>query len=98
MLFRSSALGFLVTIVLFRLIAARPVTDKKAQHIGELIRQGAMTFLHKEYSILAVVIVLACAVLSYFLTSMAAMAYALGALSSMFAGFVGMRAATMANV
>jgi K(+)-stimulated pyrophosphate-energized sodium pump len=92
-----SALGIAATAWLFRLIASRKVSDQKAAHIGALIRRGAMTFLRKEYSILLFVIAIAFGVLSYVLSIHAALCYAGGAFSSMLAGFVGMRAATMAN-
>jgi len=92
-----SALGMITTLVLFGVIARRAVTDKKVAHIGRLIRNGAMTFLRKEYSILAVVVILAFALLLYVFNLTAAISYVVGALSSMLAGFIGMRAATIAN-
>jgi K(+)-stimulated pyrophosphate-energized sodium pump len=92
-----SLLGFFATFIFFSMIARRDVKDKKAAHIGSLIRHGAMTFLKKEYSILAFVIVIAAAILAYVLGHLMAASYVLGALSSMFAGFIGMQAATMAN-
>lgn len=92
-----SVLGLGATAWLFRSIAKRPMTDVKAGRIGTLIRNGAMTFLRKEYTILAYVIVFAFVVLSLVLSKTAAICYVVGALSSMLAGFVGMRAATIAN-
>ena len=93
-----SAMGIAATAWLFRLISARPVNDEKAAHIGGLISRGAMTFLRKEYSILFVVIAVAFGVLSWALSIHAGLCYVGGAFSSMLAGFVGMRAATIANV
>ena len=92
-----SLLGIATTLIMFGMIARRAVTDKKVAHIGRLIRHGAMTFLRKEYSILVVVIAFALVLLSYVFSYTAAATYLVGALSSMLAGFIGMKAATIAN-
>ncbi|MFH1643623.1 MAG: sodium-translocating pyrophosphatase [bacterium] len=93
-----SFLGLILTAILFIQTKKRKIENKKAERIALLIRNGAMTFLKKEYSILAVVILIAFATLSYFSTMISGFAYVGGALFSMIAGFVGMRAATNANV
>ncbi len=93
-----SLLGFFTTGVLFSLICRIPVLEEKAARIAAYIRRGAMTFLRKEYTVLAVVIVVAYFVLWYVIDMLAALSYVGGALSSMVAGYVGMRAATIANV
>lgn len=92
-----SFLGMLTTFIMFGMIARRKVTDKKVAHIGRLIRLGAMAFLRKEYSILMAVIVVAFAILALVFNTLVASAYVIGAWSSMLAGFIGMRAATVAN-
>jgi K(+)-stimulated pyrophosphate-energized sodium pump len=93
-----SALGIAITILLFKFISKIKVDNKKALHIASLIRRGAMTFLRKEYSILAVVIIIVFSVLAIFFNIFAAISYFCGAVFSMLAGFIGMRAATSANV
>jgi len=92
-----SLLGMFTTLLLFGIIARRPITDPKVAHIGSLIRLGAMAFLKKQYSILTVVILCAFGSLFYLFDLVTALAYVVGALSSMLAGFIGMRAATIAN-
>src|SRR3989304_10418959 len=90
--------GFIVTALLFRMISSIKVDNKKAEHIAELIKNGAMTFLRKEYSILVGVIIIAFALLTFVSNAMVGLSYVGGALFSMLAGYIGMRAATMANV
>lgn len=92
------ALGILMTAYSMYYVTQSPGKDEKAEYIAGLIRNGAMTFLRKEYSVLAVVIGVCCAILLYVHSVNAALAYAAGALSSMFAGYIGMRAATRANL
>jgi K(+)-stimulated pyrophosphate-energized sodium pump len=93
-----SLVGLALTMIFFRCIARIKVDNKKAEHIASLIREGAMTFLRKEYSILLAVIAVAFAALSYASSLEAGLSYVGGALFSMIAGFVGMKAATQANV
>lgn len=92
------ALGLLMTMYSMNFVSQSQGKDVKAEHIASLIRNGAMTFLRKEYSILAVVIAVCFSILFVVASYKAALAYAAGALSSMLAGFIGMRAATRANL
>lgn len=93
----TSLLGAVVTAIFFAMIARRPVTDARVAHIGSLIRRGAMAFLYKEYGILFIVIAIAAVALTIVLNALAAFWYVMGALSSIVAGYIGMRAATIAN-
>ncbi len=93
------ALGIVIVSMLFRSILKQKTSNKKAEKIAGLISKGAMTFLSKEYSILAIVIAIAFSLL-WFATGcvLVGFSYVSGALLSMFAGYVGMKAATRANV
>ena len=62
----TAALGLFATFLLYVNITRKKVTHKKAAHIASLIKQGAMTFLRKEYSILAIVITIAFIALTIF--------------------------------
>jgi K(+)-stimulated pyrophosphate-energized sodium pump len=93
-----AVVGLIMTALLFINILRSKTKHKKASHIAGLIRRGAMTFLRKEYSVLAIVITVACLLLSYFANIFAGLAYLGGAIFSMTAGYVGMCAATEANV
>jgi K(+)-stimulated pyrophosphate-energized sodium pump len=93
----TALFGLLVTSIIFQKVTSFKNTDKKSSHIASLIRKGAMTFLGQEYSVLAVVIALAFITISIAFNVFAAIAYTAGALSSMGAGYLGMKAATSAN-
>lgn len=98
LLFSSTGLlGLLLTALIYSRVSRRKNTDAKSAHIALLIRNGAMTFLRKEYSVLAVVLLVVSGILFFTFGSICAVAYAVGAVSSMLAGFVGMKAATYAN-
>ena len=66
--------------------------------IGEQIHDGAMAFLRREYTMLAGFVVVVAILLNLAIGMTPALAYVFGALSSVAAGFFGMKAATRANI
>jgi K(+)-stimulated pyrophosphate-energized sodium pump len=66
--------------------------------ISEAVHEGAMAFLKREYSILAVFVVIVFALLFAFVGNNTAYAFLAGAICSILAGYTGMNAATRANV
>ncbi len=90
--------GLAVVYGLFMRIKGVAVDNAKAQSIADAIQQGAMTFLREEYKVIAIVVGLLALALGYFIGPMNALAFIAGSLLSAFTGFVGMRAATIANV
>ncbi len=90
--------GFAMVGFLFTKIKSIRVDNEKANSIAQAIAQGAMTFLQEEYKIIGLVSLAVAALLFYIFTPMAAAAFLFGALLSATTGFIGMRAATYANV
>lgn len=68
------------------------------ERIAGYIREGAMAFLFRQYKVLAVYGVVVAGLIGFGLGGLAAMAFVLGAFLSLLAGFIGMKAATYANV
>jgi len=79
-------------------IKRQPIESSKAGHISQVIKQGAMAFLNREYQILAIFVLVVAALLYYFLSPKIALAFVAGAFLSALAGQIGMRVATLANV
>ena len=95
----SLAVGALVlAFILYLFVAAQPRGSSAMTEIAAAIHTGAMAFLRREYSILAAFIVVVAVFLSLAISRYTALAFVAGALCSMLAGFVGMKAATKANV
>ncbi|MBT4855540.1 sodium-translocating pyrophosphatase [bacterium] len=94
--------GLAIVWFLFSKIQSIVVDDGKAGSIASSIREGAMTFLAEEYKIISYVLGIVVAlelVLVYYGASLWIPAFfVFGALLSMLTGFIGMRAATDANV
>jgi K(+)-stimulated pyrophosphate-energized sodium pump len=95
----TALIGLLFALLLALQIRRKDSGPKEAEKISSYIRQGAMTFLVKEYKILAIFVVVVTAVLA--LTPIGpkvALAFIFGAVFSILAGNIGMRIATSANV
>ncbi len=92
-------LGLAVVAILFYSIKKLAVNNEKAQQIAAAIHAGAMTFLREEYKVITVVVaVVAFIVALIFKSILAALLFMFGAFISMLIGFIGMIAATHANV
>jgi K(+)-stimulated pyrophosphate-energized sodium pump len=66
--------------------------------LANQIHDGAMAFLRREYTVLAVFVVVVAVLLGLAISPQTSIAYLFGAVSSVSAGFFGMKAATRANV
>ncbi|PIE34134.1 sodium-translocating pyrophosphatase [candidate division KSB3 bacterium] len=91
-------LGLLFAGWLFMYVRRQPVGTPKMEEIANMIHEGAMVFLYREYRILAVFIALVFLLLGWNISWETAIAFLVGAACSMLAGFIGMNSATLANV
>ena len=93
------AVGLIVALFIYTLIKRYDEGTEAVRKIGDAIHEGAMVFMRREYTMLAV-FALVLLVLVYFsgLGTGTVVAFALGALSSAGAGWIGMYTATRANV
>ncbi|CAK0771964.1 putative K(+)-stimulated pyrophosphate-energized sodium pump [Gammaproteobacteria bacterium] len=91
-------LGLFFAGYLYMFAKKQPVGTPKMEEIANLIHEGAMVFLAREYKILAIFIIAVFSLLAWKINSQTAVAFVSGGLCSMIAGFFGMHAATIANV
>ncbi|MFQ5669598.1 MAG: sodium-translocating pyrophosphatase [Acidobacteriota bacterium] len=90
--------GLAIAGILYMVVRRAPVGTDRMREISDAIHQGAMVFLRREYTILLVFISLVFVLLSGAVGMKTGVAFLAGAISSMLAGFIGMKAATRANV
>ncbi len=90
--------GLIIAGFIFLYISRQPDGNDKMRGIAKKIHEGAMAYLRRQYTILAIFIVIIFFALLYSLGIQTALAYVGGAISSMLAGLFGMNAATRANV
>ena len=91
-------IGFVIAIVLYNMVKAQPVGNEKMREISDDIHNGAMAFLGREYRVLAIFIVVVFILIAVAMNIQTALAFLGGAACSMTCGFIGMKAATRANV
>lgn len=94
----TAVCGLMVVLGLFSRINAIRVDNEKARKIAAAISEGAMAFLKEEYRLIVFAVAGVAAVLAYFFSPLSAIVFAIGSLLSLITGFLGMKAATMANV
>jgi K(+)-stimulated pyrophosphate-energized sodium pump len=91
-------IGFGVAVALYFKIKAEPVGNEVMREISEAIHGGAMAFLNREYRILGIFVGVVFLLILVSMGYQTACAFLGGACCSMFCGYVGMEAATRANV
>ncbi len=90
--------GLGVAFMLYAGILKQSEGTDKMKEIAEMIHSGAMTFLKREYTMLVVFVGVVFVLLTVFIGIYTAIAFIVGAICSMLAGFIGMKGATRANV
>jgi len=90
--------GLLIALVLFAYVRKQPSGNEVMTDLAEAIQSGAMAFLRREYSVLLPFVGVVAAMLWWLIGGRTAAAYIFGAFCSIGAGFIGMQAATLANV
>ncbi len=97
-------IGLLYTVVKFRWVVKQDAGTDRMKEISQYIAEGAMAFLKAEWKILGYFVAIVGVLLAVMATAnphshwSIAVAFVVGAILSALAGFIGMKAATKANV
>ena len=91
-------IGMIAAFVVYMLVMKYPDGEDKVKKIGDQIHTGALAFMKTEYKYLLVFIAVLVVLAQMFLGTETAIAVIVGAACSSLAGFIGMYAATKANV
>ncbi len=91
-------IGLFFALIFYFKVKALPDGNETMNRIAGYIREGAMAFLSRQYKVLAIYCLVVFGLISYALGVPAGASFVLGAFLSLLAGFVGMKAATYANV
>ena len=90
--------ALVVALVLKSWIDKQDEGNDRMKEIAGYIREGAMAFLGREYKMVAIFVVILCAVVAFLIEVFAGVAFLVGAAFSVLAGYIGMKTATNANV
>ena len=91
-------LGLVAAFVVYLLVMKYPDGEDKVKKIGDQIHTGALAFMKTEYKYLLIFISVLVVLVWFALGVYSAIAVVVGAACSSLAGFIGMYAATKANV
>lgn len=91
-------LALIVTVFIGRGILKKNPGDKVMTEIAGYIEEGSLAFLKKEYVYLSIFIIIVFTNIMIFLNVKTAIAFLIGALFSIIAGYIGMKIAVKANV
>ena len=90
--------GLAATMASFFAVKRMPDGNPMMQGLAEQIQLGAMAFLKREYIVLLPFLAVVAVLLGVAVGPKTAIAYVLGGIASVAAGWIGMKGATMANV
>ncbi len=104
-----AAIAIGVAVYFYKWVQNLPVAEGNIAQIGQLVRNGAFTFLKREYRILAIFVGIVAVIILIIFPSpiwagnigsniFAAVSYIAGSVLSAIAGYVGISIATLANV
>ncbi|OGY21171.1 MAG: sodium-translocating pyrophosphatase [Candidatus Woykebacteria bacterium GWA1_44_8] len=94
----AGAVALVYGVILAAIVLREPAGDKKMQEIAKAIQEGAASYLTRQYSVIALVGVIIFLVLWWKLNGVTAIGFAIGAIASALAGYIGMNVAVRANV
>ena len=93
-----SIVGLLAALSLYLTIVRQPAGTDRMQAIAAEIHIGAMAYLREQYLRIALFVFVVAVLLSFQYDMRMSIAFIFGSITSALAGFVGMKAATKANV
>jgi len=93
-----AGVGLVLAGIIYMGLKRQSQGNETMREIAGLIHDGAMVYLKRQYTILIAFVIVVALLLAAFININTSVAYIFGAISSMVAGFFGMKAATRANV
>lgn len=94
----SGVLALLYGVFMIRSIMALSPGSAKMQEIAAAIQEGARAYLNRQYTVITIVGVVICALLTWLLGKYTGIGFLIGSILSGLAGYIGMNVSVRANV
>jgi K(+)-stimulated pyrophosphate-energized sodium pump len=94
----ACVIGLAFGIVLLLIVLKKPTGNEKMNEIAKAIQEGALAYLNRQYSMVAIVGVILAIVLAVVLGWQNALGFVIGAVLSGAAGYIGMHTSVRANI
>ena len=92
------ALSLVYGVWAYQSVMSQPAGNPRMQEIAGFVREGAQAYLKRQYMTIALVGIVIFALVAWLLSIMSAVGFAIGAILSGLAGFIGMNMSVRANV
>ena len=93
----AGTIGLFFVVYLVQYVMKKDPGDSRVQELSGAIHEGAMAFLRREYKVVLIFIAALFIILLLAINTATAIAFLIGAITSVSAGYVGMKIATAAN-
>lgn len=94
----AGIIALLFAAIKFSSISKKSAGNERMSEISGFIHDGAMAYLSRQYKALIIFVVIVCVILGVAIDYKTAICFLAGAIFSVLAGYIGMQAATKANV
>ena len=90
-------IGILYSLVVAMVIKGKPAGTDKMQQIASAIQEGAIAYLKRQAKSMGIVGIIIFGVIFFSLGAKTALGFAVGAIASFMAGYIGMRVSVLLN-
>ncbi|MFZ5564757.1 MAG: sodium/proton-translocating pyrophosphatase, partial [Thermodesulfobacteriota bacterium] len=90
--------GILYSLIMAGIVKSAPAGDEKMNKIADAVKEGAIAYLNRQAKSMGITGVIICAIIWFTMDTLTAIGFAVGAIASFFAGYIGMRVSVIANV
>ncbi len=94
----TGVVGILFSLILAGIVKSAPAGNEKMQQISGAIQEGSIAYLNRQLKSMSAAGIVIFAIIFWMLGAKTAIGFAIGAIASFCAGYIGMRVSVIANV
>jgi len=90
--------GIIYSLIMAGIVKSAPAGNERMNQIADAVKEGAIAYLNRQAKSMGITGVVICIIIWVTMGSLTAIGFAVGAIASFFAGYIGMRVSVIANV